>query len=469
LMSQSLSLVPVPKVGDIVQIFANGSNGSSLVGTSAPLTAADLSSVHVSSNLSGLTLINGDNVGLLNAKVLVPTGQTVSNGGVSNPVYSSGDVSSAVKLTVDNIAPDVSSITLDTAHDTGVSHTDGLTNQITQLHVQFDTTKAAVGDVITIVDTNHGNAVVGTYTVANPALGFADVPVSGITGEGLHTFQANIKDIAGNISTAKSVSLTLDTVAPSASSGLLDTVGTANVINLSAATVGVALHGTTDPNNAVAVTIGSSVFTTVANNVGAWNLTLSSANLSPIGQGLKAFAVTSTDAAGNTSLPYTRNVTIDTVVPTDPTLSTVAGDNTINFAEAHAGVQISGTAEAGSAISVNIDGHAFTATATSGGVWVVPLSEYTVNTVIGQGAKPVTITSTDAAGNAKPSMLRASPSTPSRPSHPCSQASLLTWTALPPSVVSVESATALQLASKVKTTHPMSITALGVSRCQPAQ
>jgi hypothetical protein len=389
------------KIGDKVQIFANGDGGSSvLVGTSAPLTAADLSSVRVSTDLHNLTLNYGDNVGLLNAKVLVPTGVTVSNA----PVYDVGTASNAVKLTVDNIAPDVASITLDAAHDSGANHTDGLTNQVTQLHVQFDATKAAVGDLITIVDTTQSNKVVGTYTVTDSAAvlkGYADVAVSGITGEGLHTFQATIKDIAGNVSSVKSVGLTLDTVAPSSSVALLDAVGTANVINLSAATASVALHGTTDANNLVNVTIGTNTFTATASSTGYWTLSLDSSNIATIGEGVKAFSVTSTDAAGNVSQPYTRNVTIDTVLPTAPSLSVAAGDNTINFAEAQAGVQISGTADAGSAVSVNIAGNVFTATASATGVWAVPLSEYTVNTVIGQGAKPVTITSTDAAGNPK--------------------------------------------------------------------
>ena len=58
------------------------------------------------------------------------------------------------------------------------------------------------------------------------------------------------------------------------------------------------------------MTIGGTVFNTIASGTGAWNLTLTDQNISNIGEGVKAFAVTSTDAAGNTSAAVSNLVVI---------------------------------------------------------------------------------------------------------------------------------------------------------------
>jgi hypothetical protein len=95
-----------------------------------------------------------------------------------------------------------------------------------------------------------------------------------------------------------------------------------------------------------------------------------------------------TDAAGNSS-STTTNLTVDTIAPTVAITTIEGGDNLINAAEAAGGIQIGGTAEIGSTLTVN--GAAVTVDGT--GHWTTSV------TPAGQGALAVAAVATDAAGN----------------------------------------------------------------------
>ena len=85
----------------------------------------------------------------------------------------------------------------------------------------------------------------------------------------------------------------------------------------------------------------------------------------------------------------TTNLTVDTIAPTVAITTIEGGDNLINATEAAGGIQISGTAEIGSTLTVN--GSAVTVDGT--GHWTTSI------TPAGQGALVVTAVATDAAGN----------------------------------------------------------------------
>ena len=98
--------------------------------------------------------------------------------------------------------------------------------------------------------------------------------------------------------------------------------------------------------------------------------------------------VLSTDAAGNTATD-SRTLTVDRV--TQVAITGVEGGNdTINAAEATGGIELSGTAEAGSTVVVN----GVNATVAANGAWTVTLAAPAQD-----GAFPVNVLSTDAAGN----------------------------------------------------------------------
>ena len=95
------------------------------------------------------------------------------------------------------------------------------------------------------------------------------------------------------------------------------------------------------------------------------------------------------DRRGWNSSTATTNLTVDTIAPTVAITTIEGGDNLINATEAAGGIQISGTAEIGSTLTVN--GSAVTVDGT--GHWTTSL------TPAGQGTLVVTAVATDAAGN----------------------------------------------------------------------
>src|SRR5262249_28137179 len=107
----------------------------------------------------------------------------------------------------------------------------------------------------------------------------------------------------------------------------------------------------------------------------------------PLADGVHNFTVTSTDAAGNISAVATKSVTIDTVAPNAPVISTNTIVNTNQ-------VQLTGSAEAGSTVKL-FDGSAVlgTATANTSGAW-----SYATGALSG-GAHTFTATASDVAGN----------------------------------------------------------------------
>ena len=105
--------------------------------------------------------------------------------------------------------------------------------------------------------------------------------------------------------------------------------------------------------------------------------------------GGKAISAQFSDAAGNTSTTSALTITLDTTAPAVAITTIEGGDNLINAAEAAGGIQISGTAEIGSSLTVN--GSAVTVDGT--GHWTTSV------TPAGQGALVVTAIATDTAGN----------------------------------------------------------------------
>ena len=183
-------------------------------------------------------------------------------------------------------------------------------------------------------------------------------------------------DAAGNTAT-DSRTLTVDRVTQVAITGV---EGGNDTINAAEATGGIELSGTAEAGSTVVV---NGVNATVAAN-GAWTVTLAA----PAQDGAFPVNVLSTDAAGNTATD-SRTLTVDRV--TQVAITGVEGGNdTINAAEATGGIELSGTAEAGSTVVVN----GVNATVAANGAWTVTLAAPAQD-----GAFPVNVLSTDAAGN----------------------------------------------------------------------
>ncbi|NDW21292.1 BapA/Bap/LapF family large adhesin [Alteromonas hispanica] len=176
-------------------------------------------------------------------------------------------------------------------------------------------------------------------------------------------------DAAGNISNPASD--TVDAAAP---------VVTFNDLTTNDTTP--ALTGSVDdPTATVVVTINGADYTATNNGDGTW--TLADDAVAALAEGSYTATVTATDPEGNVGT-NTGTVVIDTTAPAAPTV------------EAGNGTEITGTAEAGSKVNVDVDGDGtpdFTVIADSDGNWSV-----TPDTPLADGVV-VTATATDEAGN----------------------------------------------------------------------
>ncbi|WP_439711715.1 BapA/Bap/LapF family large adhesin, partial [Alteromonas stellipolaris] len=180
---------------------------------------------------------------------------------------------------------------------------------------------------------------------------------------------ATATDEAGNVSAPASD--TVDAVAP---------VVAINDLTTNDATP--ELTGTVDdPAAIVVVTIDGVDYTATNNGDGSW--TLADDAVAALADGSYTATVTATDADGNVG-SNSGTVVIDTTPPAIPTVD--AGN----------GTEITGTAEAGATVNVDVDGDGtpdFTVIADGDGNWSI-----TPDTPLADGVI-VTVTATDAAGN----------------------------------------------------------------------
>ncbi|MGV3625844.1 MAG: putative Ig domain-containing protein [Archangium sp.] len=130
---------------------------------------------------------------------------------------------------------------------------------------------------------------------------------------------------------------------------------------------------------------GYTVCVAIVGANGSWSCTPSM----PLPEGASAIAIVQRDVAGNASNPVVINTTVDVTAPvmpsmTSPVAGSIMGNTLVNF---------TGTAEAGSTVTVFVDGvERCSAVADSNG-------RFSCSAMLGDGGHQVTVTSTDAAGN----------------------------------------------------------------------
>jgi hypothetical protein len=162
--------------------------------------------------------------------------------------------------------------------------------------------------------TKQGNTTTWSYTLTN-----ADITALG-QGTG-KTVTITSADAAGNTTSTTSQSFAIDTVAPTAPA--ITNIGGADSI-VSSVTGDAQVIGTAEANSAVTVRFGNTVLgTATTNSDGSWAYTLTSANITTIGQGSKTITATATDAVGNTSPSASGTFAVDTVAPNAPSISNV--------------------------------------------------------------------------------------------------------------------------------------------------
>ncbi|RZI72403.1 MAG: hypothetical protein EOP38_30860, partial [Rubrivivax sp.] len=330
------------------------------------------------------------------ANPLALNGGSITLTGTSTAALLSFEAQTSMANTmVDGVAPSAPTITRvvdDVGVATGNIATGGSTDDTQPtVRVGLTGTNAVVGDK---VDVLIGPAVLGTVTlvaqdITNGYVDFTPAVASALVN-GTYALAARVVDAAGNQSSASAThTITVNTAAPAAP--VISLVAGNDIINAAEATSDIS--GTAEANATIALTLGANVRTATADAQGAWSYTLTTADITSMGQGAETIRATQTNTAGNTSVARTRDITIDTVVPSAPVINAVAGDNIINASEA--GGTISGTAEANASIALTLGtGNVRNVTANASGAWTYTLVTADIDS-IGQGSgKTISATQT---------------------------------------------------------------------------
>lgn len=308
----------------------------------------------------------------------------------------------ATTVTIDTTAPtSLASVVVDlkSTSDSGSSNTDDITSAITPTVTVTLTGKALVtGDIVQIIDTSNGNAVVGTHTVtsqeATSGITTQDITLSTLAA-GVHALKAQLTDLAGNTGTVSTTAttVTVDTATATPALALATDNGSSNsdgITNVGTINVGGLETGATweyRTSDSASWTAGTGTSFTLSEGTYAAN----------------NVQVRQTDAAGNVSSDgaIASAVTFDATAPTvstvtDTTTPTVTKDPitfTVTFTEAIIGTVTTSSFTATHGTVTNV-------THTSGNTYTV---EVTPTTGVGTGNVALSLVGTgltDVAGNA---------------------------------------------------------------------
>ncbi|MCZ4351045.1 Ig-like domain-containing protein [Roseovarius aestuarii] len=202
------------------------------------------------------------------------------------------------------------------------------------------------------------------------------------------------EDPAGNTTTVHD-SVRIDTV-PNDVTISTDVIEGEGVINAAEAADGVDVVGTATPGAEVVVTFQGQTQTVTATTDGNWTATFDGTALKS-GEYDTDITATSTDAAGNVNTT-TGTVKVDTVVRDFSVTSTTGGaDGVINAAEAAQGLNVTGTVEPGSTVTLTLGGQAVNAVVAADGSWTATFAPGQIPS--GTQVADMVATATDAAGN----------------------------------------------------------------------
>lgn len=206
----------------------------------------------------------------------------------------------------------------------------------------------------------------------------AGVPLPAGLADGKHVLSVTTTNAQGNTATSKA-EFTLDKTPPAPAANLKLEGNDTTITSLEAKN-GVSLSGTGEAGTKVTVSIGGgkTQTATVGAN-GGWKVEFKEGDLPMPGQGNStntAFNVVLQDKAGNDSAVATQNVTLQGPLRplSTPLISTIAGDDIINAAEAQGAVSVSGIADAGSIVHVKLGSSTDTVTAGINGTWTAQLT-----------------------------------------------------------------------------------------------
>ncbi|ELX5635864.1 BapA prefix-like domain-containing protein [Salmonella enterica subsp. enterica serovar Infantis] len=348
----SVSDDQAPGLGTI----ANGQNTNDPTPTfSGTAEAGATITLYENGTVIGTTTAQPDGAWSVSTSTLA-SGTHVITAVATDAAGNSSPNSTAFTLTVDTTAPQTPILT-SVVDDVAGGVTGNLANgQITNDNRPTLNGTAEAGSVVSIYD---GNTLLGV-TSANAGGAWSFTPTTGLN-DGTRILTVTATDPAGNVSPATSgFTIVVDTLAPTVPliTSIVDDVpnntgaiGNGQSTNDTQPT----LNGTAEANSAVSIFDNGALVATVnANASGNWSWTPTAA----LGQGSHAYSVSAADAAGNVSAasPST-TIIVDTIAPGAP------GNLVINTT----GNRVTGTAEAGSTVTITSETGVVLGTATADG------------------------------------------------------------------------------------------------------
>ncbi|WP_320731431.1 Ig-like domain-containing protein [Enterobacter roggenkampii] len=240
------------------------------------------------------------------------------------------------------------------------------------------------------------------YTATADASGnwSVTVPAANVSalGEANYTVTANVTDSVGN-SASTSHDVLVDSSLPVIT---IDTLAGDNIVNAAEVAAGQPLTGKVTnaaPGDTVTISLGGQTFTATVQDDLTWSLPLTQSQLTALGNGDLTVSASVTNAHGNTG-SSSLDFTIDAQLP-GLRIDTVAGDDVINVIEHAQNLIVSGTSTdlaAGSAVTVTINGKAYSATVLADGSWQAAVPAADVSQWA-DGSLDIKASAQDASGN----------------------------------------------------------------------
>ncbi|WHQ76584.1 Ig-like domain-containing protein [Pantoea sp. Lij88] len=227
------------------------------------------------------------------------------------------------------------------------------------------------------------------------------LPAGSLGGIGEKTFTVAITDVAGNpAQPAEGQFSVVTSPAPSLSIG---PISGDNALNAEEVQSDLILSGGSanlPANSPISVTLepNGTVYSTITDASGSWTLTVPAADLANLAQGNTTVTVTSGEVQS------TQTLLVATTPLVAPEINTPFTDGILNTAEASVAQTLTGTVQAGQAVSVTLGGETYPATVDANGLWSVTLPPAALQ-ALAQGSNPITVTVSDTAGNSTSSSV----------------------------------------------------------------
>ncbi|KFX20776.1 Ig-like domain-containing protein [Pectobacterium betavasculorum] len=339
--------------------------------------------------------------------VNMPDGATLISASLTDTAGNTGSVSHTIILDTDpSQAPRLS---------IGIVSTDDYINQaesLAPLTLSGTSQFVEPGQQVTI-ELNNKTYVAQTDTSGNwsvqiPANDVSDLP------DGSQPITASVSDVGGNFTSAThnitviadSANLPAITIATLSGNDVVSAQDTQSDLLISGSTTNV------QTGQRVTVTLNNKTYLATAGADGSWSTTVPASDVQNLPQGSQNVTATVSDIAQNPATT-THPFTVDTVPPL-LSIDMLVDTSDIGLADALAGLPLSGKAEAGLLVTINVGVAVYNVVADSNGIWQIAIAPNDL-LALGDGVKTLAASVTDSAGNASATSIDITLKTQSLP------------------------------------------------------